>query len=257
MSVSDKDWELLNAYADEELSVEIVETVKARIAREPELRDALSEIQEVKRHIKSGLAQTGPEKAKNNTSYSWRKIRAAAAIFALITAGLYSWIQYDQFTRANPENIHQAYSDKGYILEKTPNIVQVSSQYTGDFKIPDLSASELKLAEAKLYYVDGKEVITAHYRGMRGCRLTFVSVGSDKDLESSPHVTFKQSAEFLKGRWQSAHSDMTLIARGMDENRFASIARFMKYQIESQDKKKQEELRIAMETTYRKAHPCA
>ncbi|MBO6824630.1 MAG: hypothetical protein JJ879_00400 [Sneathiella sp.] len=258
MSISDKDWDLLNGYADEELSASDIQLVKARIAREPELREALSQIQEMKRHIKSSYTKSVDQEPKHPEKSTWVRASIAAAICLVVGSGIFAWSQYDQFTRSNPEKLHQAYSIKGYMLEKTPKVIQVSSQITGDFKIPDLSASELKLAEANLDVVNDKEVITAHYRGMRGCRLTFVSVGlSDSDNKDHTNIIFNQSEQQLTAEWQSKHSQMTLLATGMDESRFAAIARFIKHEIKSMDEEKQAELRMAMETTYRKALPCA
>ncbi|WP_169570317.1 hypothetical protein [Sneathiella limimaris] len=260
MSIRNEDWELLNGYVDRELPLAEQEILEARLMEEPLLREELSRLQEIKRHLSGQKSKAANDTVSSGTPYGWRRGAAAAAILLALfgaTAGWYA-LQPEKVTLA--EGLHQIYSEKSYLLETEPRTLQVSSPVTGDFEIPDLSASNLRLAEAKLEQTKIGEILSAHYRGTRGCRLTFVSKSKTTDQPEQVHATsivFDKHSRLLKARWQIGTQSVTVLATGMDEDRFATISRYLQNELRLQEKRKQEELRIAMISAYQKARPCA
>lgn len=254
MAVNEFEWQKLNAYVDGELSPEDTQA----FMRELQGREDLKAEYEKLIQLKSSLStfSPAPEVANQNSGAAGKRfaqIAAAAAVILVLGGSVMLWKSLDGAT--SPASIHTAFSEKTYLLDKSKPALHVSSFTSGDFDIPDLTPTQLQLADIQTSGSGENEVISAHYRGYRGCRLTLVST-ADKSAGSEKQFVFSKSDNLLEISWTSKHSAFTLVATGMDKNRFMSIAHYVRNRV-SESEKRREDLRIAMHEAYQSALPCA
>ncbi len=258
MGISQTEWELLNAYADGELSEAATESFEIRLSKNPALVIELEKISSLKGAL-SNLKETPAQEPVAANSIGWVRQAAAAILLVLIGTVAFFWHEFQQNQALDPLEIHTAYAEKTYILSEALRPVHVSSKAIGDFYIPNLEASELQLADTQLKKVGDHEVVSAHFRGMRGCRLTLVGKNIETTDAALAQIQFNlnRADRLLLARWQSDGSQFTLLASAMDINRFQAIARYVQNDVQREHSKQSESLRVAMQTTYETARPCA
>lgn len=245
MTISDHDWEKLNAYIDGELPANEVSAFEQLLATTPALEQERRKLLSLKasmQQLKPALdksAERLPSRAKNN-------LVAAACLAAIISIGAYLWISNFSVGGHSPLSLHAEFSGKTYILSETPSRLTVSSGAPTALTIPDLTPSALTLAEVITTEFGGSKAVAMHYRGRRGCRLTFIAI---EDGYKNWSILTPKYKNILKQQWIQKETHFFLFASGMDKNRFASIASYAQRQ--------QEQQRIAMKETYQTARPCA
>lgn len=258
MAIDKTEWELLNAYADGELSAAAAKALELRLSQNPVLALELEKISALKASL-AKLKAAPVQAPVSRTSIGWIRHAAAAVILLLIGATAFFWNEFQQNQALDPLEIHTAYAQETYILSDAKRPVHVSSTIIGDFYIPDLQASELQLADTQLKKVGKREVVSAHFRGIRGCRLTLVGSNIKAADNTSANIQFSldRTDRLLLASWQSGGSHFTLLASAMDANRFKAIAHYVQNDVQNEHSKQQQDLRIAMQRTYEMARPCA
>lgn len=251
--VHESDWELVNAYADGELPPDEARQVLARLAREPELAEALAEVTEVKR----SLGALRPARPANPPSRlprrGWlRRLAVAASLAAVLALGvLYGMGRFAPDWQTVPAAFHAELSARSYVLDPSAPIPVVSTARIGDVAAFDLSGSRLALVDLRTGREAGRDVVAMHYRGRNGCRLTVVALEArPDDPEPLPEVHHG-----LAARWSLERLHYYILADGMDHDRFSAIAGYA--EAESRRLHDVGRLRLAMGAATAQARPCA
>ncbi|MBE7636495.1 hypothetical protein GUA87_06525 [Sneathiella sp. P13V-1] len=254
MAVNEFEWQKLNAYVDGELSPEETRMFMKGLHDREDLKAEYEKLIQLKSNL-SALAPVAkvPVQETAIVSKRFRNIAAAIVLAFGLGSSLVVWNSLSE--TSSPEKIHATFSEKTYLLDKSRPALHVSSFTSGDFDIPDLTLTRLQLADIQTRGEGENEVISAHYRGYRGCRLTLVSTAGNK-VNPDGIFQFSKSEKLLKISWSSERAAFTLLATGMDKNRFMSIANYVRDSI-SEKEKKRESLKIAMHEAYKSALPCA
>ncbi|MEP3246899.1 MAG: hypothetical protein ABJN40_00725 [Sneathiella sp.] len=255
MTVSDQEWDRLNAYSDGELSAEDTRAFKLLLASRSDLRQEYQRLMA----LKASLATLKPapvtqsEGHKSSKRLPLRRL-AASVLFAGSLAAAAALYVSNQSSPPSALALHASFSSNTYVLSAGNPKLLVSGMQNSQFGIPDLSASALTLADVKTLADQSPPVVAMHYRGQRGCRVTLVATGrisasKDKSSENHPDILFRV--------WRSEDFKFTLLATGMDRVRFQSIA---EYAIENTGRARKPDLKnleIAMQQSYENARPCA
>ena len=251
MTLSDKDWEQLSAYADGELDPAARAALEDRLAREPALADALEQLD----GLKSSLAELRPAPGRvaatpvSPPARRWGRILVPAALAAGLALFILPLTLPDDGEWKSAVAWHEDFAAREVALDSTTGILPASLNADMEAKAPDLTPSGLQLVAVETAGVGDKRHLAAHYRGLRGCRLTLhaTDLGDDPAADVPGH--------FMLHRWQTGGLRYTLLARGMDQARFEAIARFSEHRTRSQGGAG--DLQLAMETTSAAAPPCA
>jgi len=256
MREPDNDWELLNAFADGELSTAQSAELTARLDTEPDLRLELDRL----RHLKWQLSSLHPGDIgatsilKPRKSTRSRTFAGAIAVVLLVIAtgigALLAWppAQATWFDQAM--SLHEQLSQMTFVVDEEYTTRLVSSGETLEFRAPDLTASRLYLVDVVTSPSDEADAIAMHYRGLNGCRLTVVAI-PDAHAIYEPPVT-----EGSAYTWSFEGYDFAVIAQGMDAQRFASVAAYLEAAI-MDDVRRHDDLQVAMADRYAAAMPCA
>jgi hypothetical protein len=218
--ISQDDWDSLNAYSDGELPAAEAHLLETRLQTEPALQNALEQIQGVGSALKALRPEAGSAPAQSRKSmWSYRYIAIAASIaLVLVFAGQSFW---GHKTILSPSDLHQAF------LQQSFNVSQADIQrvnITSD--VPDLATANLALVAD---VTEGNATRALHYAGRNGCRLTLTIAKVDL-----PNV--KATPELLLASWSVTSVHYTLLATGMDGNRFAAITEFVRVYSEQQNR---------------------
>jgi len=252
--LSETDWELINAYADDELSAEDREAVSRRLTYDDSLVAALAEVHATK----AGLSLMRPAKVAAPPARRRVGVRhiAAGAVAASLAAiavlgALYQLGGVTNDWRDTPAVLHAALSENTYVLSEGSALPVVSTARIGNLEVFDLSSSRLTLVDIEIARNDDRDLVAMHYRGRRGCRLTVVAVEA---LPDDPSPLPARHAG-LGVRWSVGPAHYYLLASGMDRDRFDAIAAYAK--AESRRLNRRDGLEMAMRDATDKARPCA
>ncbi|WP_343116691.1 hypothetical protein [Ostreiculturibacter nitratireducens] len=214
MTLSDSDLERANAFHDGELEPEEAERFRARLAKDPELRQALEEIREVSSALRALRPETALHASKaTRKRRPWRTVAASVATAAILIGGLVMGAAPDD-PRA-PLDWHNAFVAKRYDVREGAGAVPVS-KWIG--QQPDLSSANLTLVDMA---GDVEREFYLHYAGVNDCRLTFGAHAAAPD-------PIRPQEGLLTDEWNDAEFHYTLIAVGMDRGRFDSIASLLR-----------------------------
>lgn len=252
MAYDSDEWRLLNGYADGELSETEATAFEQRLAAQPDLKRNLEEL----RALKGKLATMAPGPVVKNAPVSPPRrlgtrlaIAATVAAIAILSTTVVmlrgeptTWIEH-------AHALHAEQAQRAYVVEERHIVQTVSSGHTLEFRAPDLTASRLYLVDIATSNWEGREAIALHYRGLRGCRLTIVAIEAEGKLDALAAATDGSRT------WQYDGFAFTVIAEGMDANRFASVADFAQAAIVAPVEDRT--LRTAMARTQQAARPCA
>lgn len=250
IDVADRDWELLNAYADGELPAADVAAFEARLAAEPALMVALEQIREISGALSgyipaeppvaenAPMAQPAPQPAPTNRNWRPVALAASVALAAVITGATLLWPNAE----LGLSDHHAAFLENSYTLE---NPVQPVGGFTRGFA-PDLEL-------ASLYLVDQKSLAEgtalAHYTGRNNCRLTLLATPVNAMPTLGAQIDGPQVSQ-----WLGQNTGYTIMASGMDARRFNAIADYMK-RLTLQGDENADMLAVRMATDA--AAPCA
>lgn len=211
-SLADQEWEQLNAWADGELTGSEAEDFSRRLEREPALNEALTSVKQVK----SALAALRPEmdladgrNAANGNRRPWLRRLAGVAVAAMIAAAV---ILATSGAPPSALDIHLQYAAQEYSLDDRSGLLPVAGPAAGGF--PRLDAAGLFLVASR-----GKgNRASAHYAGLKGCRLTVLR---------GPFAPAPLSEGVQTRRWAADNTRYQVVATGMDPAKFAATATYL------------------------------
>ncbi len=204
--LSDADWELINAWADNELPKAQMRHVDEKIKTNAAWSEAASSV----KGLSAALGELRPEAPisanQNRGLWSIPLITglAAACVFAAFLAF--------PARSLSPEDVHQSYLGKNFPLSHAREIQPVTAQVVDGFPI---------LREANLTLVataPDQEMSSAHYVGNNGCRLT---------LLKQKGTPFSRTEETLSHVWSRGEKHYLAVATDMDVNRFNAISAYL------------------------------
>jgi hypothetical protein len=241
MTLSETDFELANAYHDGELDPAAAERFRARLAAEPALRHALAEIEEVSVALRP-LRPLAAGAVAGGLRGQWATGRIAAAIAAagVLVGGLFLLLSPDR--QRTPLDLHQGFVAQSY--EVRPGLRPVAAANWLGLE-PDLSSANLTLVDAA---GDLENEFYLHYAGVNGCRLTFGAHVLAPDLPAP-------TKGLLADAWTDGELYYTLIAVGMDTDRFKAITRLL--QERTRIERLVDDTVLAVRRATRDATPCA
>lgn len=251
MTLSDQDWEKVSAYADGELDAAESAALEDRLSREPELAAALDELQGLKSELSALRPEPGTllDESAAPAPRRWSRLWIPAALAAGLALFLLPMGLPGEDDWKSAVAWHEDFAAREIVQDGTAGLSRTALDPALQKGAPDLSASGLQLVSVETADPSDGLHMAAHYRGLRGCRLTLHATASDAgDTAAIP-------GHFMHHRWQTNELRYTLLAQGMDEARFRAIARYSEHQTRSQSGGA--ELQIAMETTSAAAPPCA
>jgi hypothetical protein len=232
------DWELLNAYSDGELSPDDANALEKRILTDPDLADALKQIENVS-HALQTLRPDAPLDAIPPKVATWRSrnsfIAMAASVALVIFFAGQLFLTSDR--PLSPTDLHQAFLQQSF-TDSAPSTVLANTSSD----LPDLTGANLTLvAETN---DDASRAL--HYAGRNGCRLTLT-------INTGNAPVVKAEANLLLASWSISAVHYTLLSTGMDANRFAAISKFVRVFFEQKDRP---DTVVAMRDATRNAVPC-
>ncbi|MCG8493340.1 MAG: hypothetical protein MI743_17090 [Sneathiellales bacterium] len=255
MAISDYEWERLNAYIDGELAAEDACAVETLLRNREDLRQERDRLLALKASLQNLRPEniSGPEKPL--PSLKRPVFQIAASLLIAVGLGISGLLFYQSTEQKvqTPVSLHASFSEKTYILqEKNPKLT-VSGLGSNPFGIPDLTPSALVLADVLMLNDQEPAIIAMHYRGQRGCRVTLVATGR---TGSEPKNISPVATHIQKRIWQNEEFDFALLATGMDEKRFHSIADYAMENTGTSDNPDLKDLRVAMQESFENARPC-
>lgn len=257
MTISDRDWELLNGYLDGELSPEDALEIERLLSSDEEMQSAYARLVDLKDTMR-GLKprsedRLAPDTTPRRMPLVWISgIAASIAVIGLLgVLGIY-WLNPAPTAEMLALEMHNTLSQKTYVLDERSPKLAVSNVRYGRLDIPDLTLSSLSLVDVLTTAISGKEVIAMHYRGQHGCRLSLIGIEQDPAGEKPE---FSISDSVLKQSWQHNGFFFVALADGMDENRFRAITAYLVEETKGSVEKLQQ-LQIAMGQAYQNSRPC-
>ncbi len=208
MALSEKDWELLNAYHDDELSRLDVASLERRLSSEPELAAALESVEQVSDSLRKLSPRTAGSMATTPTNKGLRKWAAGGAVAASLIVGVTFAILSDD--ESGVHEVHQAFLDQTFAFE-SGDLRTVA----GIAHFPDLGAANLTFVASRTLEAG----TAAHYTGRNGCRLTFLSMSSPARVPSHLKMQVQQ--------WSYGENYFAILASGMDHEKFVAIAEYL------------------------------
>ncbi len=257
-TVSEKELEHLNALADGELGGHDAAMLKQRLRAEPHLQAAYDDIRQVKRKLGSlsyERAGRNPDRRAKRVLFRWQSLAIGASVAALAAFVVLLSGEFASRTDTPQGAVawHAHLSAKEYVVRQEEGPLFVSLGQTSDVPVPDLSASRLFLVDLKILGdVPENRRAVAHYRGLRGCRLTmwYGSAGSD------PVQWATAGGNTALRQWRVGDGTYALIANGMDRQRFAAIADYVEV-LTRLEATREENARTAMADAYANSVRCA
>ena len=227
--------EILNAYADGELSPAEEARVARLVAGSPQLARELAEIEEMRAGVAAlahcpvpdGLwpmpkAPDAAPRARHGLPFF------VAASLTLGGLGLSAW-----FFALRPLDEPMALASTVPYLDRHDAWLSGAQERTAQAPSPAteqiaslLSATGLHLAfEERIALRGGAEVRHAGFEGRNGCRISlFRASGTGGDGASELTLGLSRADGILTARWVLGDAGYSLVARGMDEHRFTTIA---------------------------------
>jgi hypothetical protein len=249
--LSETDWELINAYADGELSADDKLEISRRLTHDAVLATALAEVHATKAAL--SMIRPAEEPAPPaRTKFEVRRLALAASLAAAVALGVfYQFGSVGEDWRDAPADVHAALSANTYALPERGVMPVVSTARIGDLEVFDLSSSRLTMVDVLTARRNNRDVVAMHYRGRRGCRLTVVALEA---LQDDPSQLPARHGG-LGARWSVGRAHFYVLASGMDRDRFDTIVAYAK--AESHRLDRGDMLELAMRDATDKAQPCA
>ena len=209
MALSDRDWELVNAYHDGELGEQDAASFEARLIRDTELAAALERTAHVSDSLKKLSPKIDPSAAKSQTNKGLKKWAVGGGIAASFIIAMALAVSSDK--KLGAHEIHQTFLDQTYAYE-SGDLRTVA----GIAHFPDLGAANLTFVASRALDVG----TAAHYTGRNGCRLTFLSMNLPAKVPSHTKMQVQQ--------WSYGEQPYAVLASGMDPGKFIAIAEYLK-----------------------------
>lgn len=204
--LSDKDWDMINAWSDKELPKAEMRYVDKKIKTDAAWAEAAASIQSISTAL-GDLRPSTQTPANNN-----RALRIASLAAGAVAACAFAVFIALPTRPISPDEVHQSYLSKNFPLSHASNIQSAAAQVVDGF--PTLSEANLTLVAT----TPDQEVSSAHYVGKNGCRLT---------LLTRKNTPFSQPEEGLSHRWNMADVYYLALATDMDVSRFKAISAYL------------------------------
>lgn len=243
MTITDKDWDLLSAYADGELDDAVRCNLEARLAAESELAAELERIRRSKRVLQEMRPRPGTSPRVRSGPIGLAVAASVLLVIGLAAGGV--WLRAGPGPGFDP---HAAFAAKSYVLDGRSSLHFAAGSALGFAVAPNLSASNLVLVDVRVRESEAGESVAMHYRGYGGCRLTLIAEPAGLPARETPtHAMLRD--------WTTAKARFRLVADMMDQLRFDAIADFAEAQVQLLEDR--ERLRVAMADATAIATPCA
>lgn len=208
--LTDHDWQALNAYHDDEMSASERRLFEHRLRAEPALAAELRELQALSGRLRTlrpatataTVSMNRPRRAMIRTGLTALAASAAFAVFLGLGSG----------TAPSAASIHAQFIAASQPASGTTPIAapgQVDSNF------PELGVAGL--VHVASYNKNG--IKAAHYAGPNGCRITL--------LMSEDPLTAPRGAAIRVAEWDADGRRFMALSEGMDQRRFALIARYL------------------------------
>ncbi|MEM1048350.1 MAG: hypothetical protein AAGL24_19525 [Pseudomonadota bacterium] len=247
MKISDRDWDLLSAYADDALDVETRRGLERRLGREPELAAELERIRRSKSILRT--MQPAPGRLRTRLHASPGSVRIAASfatLFCIVAVAV--WLAGPSGREETVRtDWHGDFAGRTYVIRPGTGLTLAAGSGHGFSQAPDLSASRLVLVDVRVSGQGADETIALHYRGYRGCRLTLIS--EPLEAPTNPGAGYA-----LVKAWETPYRRFSMIGDTMDPDRFRAIADYAEGQIRKLEA--QERQRLAVADATNRARPC-
>ena len=242
MSLSDHDWQLLNALHDGELDRPAVRALQARLREEPALQAALADLREISTALKP-LRSGNPAKNALPVKQGHWRVGALAAVLAIMAFGLGFTLFGQRKVEQSPLDWHQSFLDRQYSVVQTTHKIRTVAQWVGHQ--PDLSSANLTFVDVA---TSPTGEIYFHYSGVNGCRLTVGAHSKTPDLQII-------SSEMRVHVWSSGAAHYSMLAQGMDAGKFAAILLLLEEY--TREGTESEEMMAVVRSATQTALPCA
>lgn len=209
--LSDKDWELVNAFHDGELSAKDAKAFQKRVRQDADLAAALADISRASASLKPLRPDT--------TQPQHRAVLKKGVVLAGALAACIAVFAFADLSSTTPPltplDLHLSLQERAFAVT-TADIrnVAVASQ----MGVHDLSGANLTPVFAK----DIEQGHLAHYAGVNGCRLSYFKGEGTFEL---PSGIAAQAIAWTTT--DGAHH--AIIATGMDFGKFDAIAAYLQH----------------------------
>lgn len=216
--LTEKDWELVNAYHDGELGDDERQTLESRLLAEPALEEALRGVSSVSASLGALRPDTQqrssiqPDVPANRNTRPARWLIGGATAAAIAVA----FVIGPQYV-GDPSaiDIHADFAAQSFAAEGAAVRPATAEQSA---VAPDLASANLTPVAMQ----EVKDGHVTHYAGRNGCRLSYFR-GSFDPIEDGA------TPETQVAAWSTAN-DMwhMIVATGMDQDKFNAIAAYLK-----------------------------
>ena len=208
--LNEEDWLLVNGYHDNELPAARRAAFAVRLRREPALAEALAQLQA----LSGGLGKLRPTAASALPAARrpWGRISAGALAAALAVALLVGLRDPADPAGAPARQVHAGFAEQEFSVDPA-RFSRVSAPRPDG--LPDLGPARLALVSRR----DVAGGVAAHYAGVNDCRLTFFDTEAPLSLEASDALRM--------AAWHNGRRYFTILAEGMDPDRFQAIATYL------------------------------
>ncbi|MDV7339224.1 hypothetical protein RYZ26_06445 [Terasakiella sp. A23] len=234
MSDNNQDWELLNAFADGELPEELRADFEARLVSDADLQRELDKILSLKATLSTmdppadySLKPAANDHAPKGRFKKWAlSVGVAASVIGMIG---YSYLNSHKSWDELALKSHRDMASQNYVVDVSP--VQSAAWVTPEIGIlaPDLTGARLYLVDMKMSNQRDKAQVAIHYRGLRGCSLTIFAMKNPDKLMGEI-----KADDLLTHTWSDQGLHFAMLTKGMDVNRFRSIALYSQEMISHQ-----------------------
>ena len=238
--LSEKDWELLNAYHDGEMSPSDARKFKARLASEAELKSTLLLLREASNSL-STLRPVPFDRTPNRDTVTPIRSRLAWLAGGAIAASVVFAVAINALgnDRNTLLDIHNAHLKEDYTVVDG-DLLAVST--TAAPEIPDLTGGNLQAVSLSSFPAG----TVAHYSGRNGCRLTYFRGHEPLDL---PTAVGSQT----QGWTTDDGLHHAILATGMDAQKFNAISAYLQNETRRQSL---DRAYAAMKNATETAAPC-
>ena len=213
--LTERDWQALNAYHDDEISASERRLFEHRLRAEPALAAELRNLQAQSDRLKALRPATTPAAVPTNgrrRAMIWTGLAALAA-----SAALAVFLGLGNVTAPSAASIHAEFIAASQPASGTTPIV-APGQADSDF--PELGVAGLVHVASS----SKNGIRAAHYAGPNGCRITV--------LMSEDPLMAPKGAAIRVAEWDANGRRFMVLSEGMDQHRFALIARYLQERTE-------------------------
>ncbi|WP_419903248.1 hypothetical protein [Kiloniella sp.] len=229
--MSDKevpDWETLNAYVDGELTPEKEAWVKEACKDNPNITSEIARLV----ILKKALANK-PAPVRRSWAYDvhkWKVVGGVSvmAVMLIVFIGMsllggYAPSSFQNWALEKHENL----SERSFVVTDLNHNPLIAASVSGSLQAPDLTGSKLYLVDLTVQPFGEKDGIVMHYRGLQGCRVSFLLAPKGMGNEGIKEAALLQG-KVVSDFWDGSRFSFGLLATGMDEKRFHSISSYLK-----------------------------